>query len=154
MDNFLKYLNPPDLDYMVSMVSEKDFTQVGFREYVCSVGDYIICVYSFATKLYGLGFDEIQYHPYELPGFLRDDIEFREKYKYKLIFNYHHQDFNNGITKIDPCATFERISGIKIHHGESDKHLMSLDHRVSVSRFKSNISSVRREDRILKILGG
>lgn len=97
------------------------FFNTSYREYVGiwkfdHRGIWVIFVYPFAIKL--VISDEIR-PPDEI-----SNLSLHDKLGVKNIFNYHHTQREE--IGVDPCDIYEWVSGIKIHRGESDKHMMGL----------------------------
>lgn len=81
------------------------------------------------------------------------DWDYFEYYSKKS--GYHHNDYVNVRCDYDPCDIFEDVSGVKIHRGESDGHLMYLDHVGDVRGFEEELRSIisnRRNNQIESIL--
>lgn len=112
------------------------FYNTSFREYLCVYGDYIIGVYPFAIKV-DKAFDNdgnpITYEQFSLLG---------------VRSHHHHSDFTKGVIDVDPCDIFEKVCGIRIHQGESDNHLKSIDYSNDIRGFNAEIISERRDSKL------
>lgn len=68
---------------------------------------------------------------------------------YGVKSSHHHHDFIDGDINIDPCDIYEKISGVKIHHGDIDD--MNRDYTDNIKDFESEIISHFRDIKIDKI---
>lgn len=68
---------------------------------------------------------------------------------YNYVFNYHHKDRDK--IGLDPCDIYEWISGINIHSGESDDHMMGLDFYSVNKEFVDYMRVTRRLEKIEKL---
>jgi hypothetical protein len=79
--------------------------------------------------------------------------QYYEDFKmYGVKSKHHHVDFMEGKIDTDPCDIYEKVSGVKIHHGEPDNHMMKIDHEDDIKLFEAEIISQRRDSK-LKELG-
>jgi hypothetical protein len=121
-------------------LSKISFVRTSYREYfgiwkVNSEGTWLVVSYPFAIKL-----------------ILAQKIQFDRDFFYQISrsqpnikFNYHHQD--RGKIGIDPCDIYEFISGIKIHHGESDSEHMKTDSNY----YENNIRKLKKFNRMMSL---
>jgi hypothetical protein len=130
----------PLIDKIIDLneVHKLKFFNVSFRDYYSVYGDYIIQVYPFVISL-SKAFDNkgkpLNYEIIRMSGRSR----------------YHHSDYTDGIVSVDPCDIYERVSGIKIHQGESDDHLMNKSYEEEIRLFDAEILSQRRELKLNKL---
>ncbi len=116
------------------------FYCTSYREYLCVYGDYIIGVYPFVIKVewsFRADGKPLTYYYFRMQG-VRSSI--------------HHQDFRMSEIDTDPCDIFEKVCGVKIHRGESDDHLMNIDHIDDIRAFESEILSQKRGNKLDEIL--
>jgi len=97
-------------------ICKLEFHNISYREYLAIYDEWIIGVYPFVVNITSIWKEE---------GTLVD-LEYIKIFSRKS--GLHHQDFLGGKCDYDPCDIFEEVCGVKIHHGESDDHLMYLDH--------------------------
>jgi hypothetical protein len=132
------------IDY--SKIEEIDFNAIkflntSFRELSAIVdGRYIVRIYSFVVQV------SVFHKP-----FIYEKLKFYDK-DIKDILRVHHGDFTDGFSKLDPCNIFEDIYGIRIHHGESDIHLMNKTYLDEITLFESDMISSLRERKINQII--
>lgn len=136
--NYLRGENPPLPNTIIDLneVHKLNFIQTSFREYLCVYGDYIICVYPFAIKVewsFRMDGKPLTYDYFKLSG---------------VRSSYHHHDFLSGEIDTDPCEIYEMVSGIRIHHHESDSNFMNNDYSENIKLFESEIISQRRNNKI------
>lgn len=130
--------NPPLPNQIMNLedVYKIKFYNTSYREYLGVYGGYIIGVYPFAIKTE--------------KTFRTDDVAITYDF-FKLMgvrSSHHHIDFKNGEIDIDPCDIYESVSGVRIHHGGSDSHLMNLDHTNEIKLFESEIVSISRDNKL------
>jgi hypothetical protein len=117
-------------------VHKMKFYHTSYREYLCVQGDYIIGVYPFAIKVERVFDNDGGANTYD---------------RFKTLgvrSMYNHNDFDKGLIDMDPCDIFEKVSGIKIHHDESDDHLRIINHSNDISGFDAEVLSYRRDKRL------
>lgn len=118
------------------------FFNTNYREYLAVYNNYIIGVYPFAIKIEH-AFDgdnnPMTYEFFKTMG---------------VRSAHHHNDYTTGysIINVDPCALYEEISGIRIHHGESDDWKINIDYKDPIKAFESEIISQNRNNKIDKLL--
>jgi hypothetical protein len=133
----------PDEVIPLYKISSLKFFNVSYREYMTICGEWIIEVYPFAVLVTSV---------WQENGSLIDWHYFRH---YSKRSGYHHNDFVEDKCDYDPCVIFEDVSGVKIHRGESDDHLMYLDHTDDIRGFEEELRGVisnRRNGQIESIL--
>jgi hypothetical protein len=128
----------PDKIIDLNEVHKLKFFNVSFREYYSVYDDYIIQVYPFVISL-SKAFDNkgkpLNYEIIRMSGRSR----------------YHHQDYIKGKISVDPCDIYEKVSGVKIHQGESDSHLMNKSYEEDIRLFDAEILSQKRELKLNKL---
>jgi hypothetical protein len=120
-------------------VHKLKFFYVDFREYYSVYGDYIIHVFPFVISLSKITYEDKPLN-YEIINMFK-----------RASLRYHHQDYIKGKVSVDPCDIYERVSGIKIHQGESDYHLMNKSYEEEIRLFDAEILSQRREQKLNKL---
>ena len=115
------------------------FFNTSYREYLTVYQDWIIGVYPFAVRIekaLTLYNKPLTYNEYEILG-VRSQL--------------HHIHFNDGFINTDPCDIYEKVSGIKIHHRESDNHMMNKDHTNDIKLFEAQIISLNRNNKFIRL---
>jgi hypothetical protein len=124
----------------LSDISCLRFYNISYREYLAIYDEWIIGVYPWAVSVTSIWKDD---------GTLVD-LEYIKIFSRKSSV-LHHNDFLRGKCDYDPCVIFEDVSGVKIHQGESDDHLMYLDHLDDIRRFDSYLRGWFRNRRLISI---
>lgn len=65
-----------------------------------------------------------------------------------FVSRHHHNDFRSGQIDTDPCDIYELVSSTRIHHGDSDNHLMNKEHTDDIRGFNACVLSIRRDNRL------
>jgi hypothetical protein len=133
----------PNQIISLNKISSLKFFNVSYREYMTICGEWIIEVYPFAVLVTSV---------WQENGSLID-INYLNYYSKRS--GYHHNDFVEGKCDYDPRDIFEEVCGIKIHRGESDNHLMNLDHTNDIREFEGELRCIisnRRNVQIESIL--
>jgi hypothetical protein len=132
------YWNLPKPNEVINLkeIDKIKFFNISYREYVGVYGDYIIGVYPFAIKI---------------DKSFKDDgspITYGDFKMYGVKSKHHHVDFTEGKIDTDPCDIYEKVSGVKIHHGEPDNHMMNIYHEDDIKLFEAEIISQRRDSKL------
>ena len=133
----------PNQIISLDKISSLKFWNVSYREYMVVWGEWIIEVYPFVVQVTSV---------WKGDGSLIDWHYFRH---YSKRSGHHHQDFVRGDCDYDPFDIYEEVCGVKIHRGESDDHLMYLDHTNDIRGFEEELRGVisnRRNNQIESIL--
>ncbi len=122
-------------------LSKIDFFNIDYRHYVGIWkvdlrGTWIVHVHPFSVQL------KIRSH-FDLITSRSPKFE-NNKYPddYEYVFNHHHGDRDE--IGYDPCRVYEWVSGVKIHSGEDDSHLMKVDRYHTNREFVRHIKNMRR----------
>jgi hypothetical protein len=119
--------------------NSKAFYNVNYREYYGIIDNYIITVYPFVTQIFliqGPKFDRYNYDTCDAPNV--------------TIARHHHRDFIDKKCDIDPCMTYEDVSGVRIHteHEEDNIHISNEIYELNKLDFFRHLG---RQVRRLKI---
>jgi hypothetical protein len=133
----------PDEVISLDKIGSLKFFNVSYREYLAVYGEWVVSVYPFVVRISSVWRED---------GSLID-LQYFNYYSKRS--GYHHNDFVEGRCDYDPCDIFEEVCGVRIHRGESDSHLMNLDHVEDIRGFEEELRSVisiRRNNKIDSII--
>ncbi len=122
----------PQFDGVIELddIANLEFYNTSFREFLTVYKGYIIAVYPFSISIG----TPMSYEFYKLFGVSNSYL--------------HHNDFLSNDIKTDPCDVYEKVSGVKIHHGESDSYMMNIDHSDTIRQFEGFIITEMRNDKL------
>lgn len=143
MINLYKEIPLPNQIISLIEISSLKFYNVSYREYLTVYDEWVIGVYPFSVTI----------SKSTRPDGSIIDLDYFNISSKKS--GFHHQDFLSGKCDYDPCDIFEEVCGVKIHHGQSDWHLMYLNHTDDIKEFEEELRSIlsnRRNKQIESLL--
>ena len=138
----------PNQVIKLSEIKNLKFYNVSFCDYLAVYDCWVIGVYPFVVNISSIykGGNVADNYPVITGNTGLVTYDYLKIYSDKS--GHHHNDFVSGTIDYDPCIIYEEVSGIRIHHGESDNHMMSLDHKEAISNFDAGIISHVRDKRL------